>query len=297
MRLRLFRASADRGRRGVGRFAVLLLAAICTSEPLASSDALAQGFFQDVFGAFPNQAYQPYQPQLRETRVRRLRRAFRNPPPLVQRPVETPRLRRAAFEPAPERGGGGDQPGGLQSYCVRDCDGYFFPVGVYTGSADTAAHQRACGSLCPGARTTLFILRAGSDKIEDAVAARGRGSYSRLAASLRRRGEAEKGERCSCQSETAEVPTSALYHDPTLRRGDAVMTQRGVEVFHGGGRYPFTASDFRPLSQTRDVPEGMRRRLAALDRAAMRGRYAERRAAGTPREHRSLSGRRNRWRD
>ncbi|WP_157926063.1 MULTISPECIES: DUF2865 domain-containing protein [Methylosinus] len=296
MRLRLFRASAPPGRRGVVLVAVLLLAAIGAGGRLTSSDALAQGFFQDVFGAFPDQSYRPSQQQMRETRARRLRRAARNPTPLAARLAETPRLRRtAAPDPAPDRGVVVDQPGGLQSYCVRDCDGYFFPVGVYTGSADTTAHQRACGSLCPGARTTLFILRSGSDKIEDAVAARGRSSYSRLTASLRRRGDAEKDKRCSCQSETAaaEPPASALYHDPTLRRGDAVMTAHGVEVFHGGGRYPFTANDFRPLSQTRDVPEGMRRKLVALDRASVRGRSAERRAAATPREHRSLSGRRH----
>ncbi|MBY6243100.1 DUF2865 domain-containing protein [Methylosinus sp. Sm6] len=270
--------------------AVIVLAATCAAGDL--SGALAQDFFQELFGSFAQQN----QPRLREARarhaprhaLRQWRRAARIAPAAAS-PVE-PQRPRHALPQTQERNAVAAPPGGLQSYCVRDCDGYFFPVGVYTGSADTASHQRACSSLCPGASTSLFVLPTGSDKIEDAVAAHGRGSYARLAASLRRRADTEKDPSCACQSEAAQAPTNALYRDPTLRRGDAVMTDRGVRIFRGAGRFPYTDADFRPLSQTPDVPAGMRRKLAALDRAAMRGRAPERRAAGAPSEHRSQSG-------
>jgi hypothetical protein len=264
------------------------LAAICAAGSFSSSDAVAQNFLEDWFGAFPEHRYQhAYPSEARQARAKRTRPGWTN----ATRPAARVETQRSRYVPAalPERGAPADQPGGLQSYCVRDCDGYFFPVGVYTGSADTAGHQRACSSLCPGARTTLFILRNGSDNIEDAVAARGgRSAYSRLAASLRRRGETASDKSCSCHSGAEEPPASAVLHDPTLRRGDIVMTTHGVEVFRGGGRLPYSARDFRPLRQTGDISPSLRRKLTALERASR----PETGAALD--EHRSESARRGR---
>ena len=175
---------------------------------------------------------------------------------------------------------------------MRECDGYFFPVGLYSSASDTASHQRACGRLCPGARTTLYVMRGGSDKIDDAVAARGGGSYSRLMASLQRKGEGDKDKECSCHTgQPNESSIEAIYLDPTLRRGDAVMTTHGVEIFHGGSRYPYSKNDFRPLARSPDLDEPIRRRLAALERASKHARGAvERRAARPVGERRSQSG-------
>jgi hypothetical protein len=268
------------------------LAAICAAGSFSSSDAAAQNFFEDLFGSFPEHRYQRAYPSAgRQARAKRTRPGWTS-----AAPPSAARIERSRYVPAalPERGLAADQPGGLQSYCVRDCDGYFFPVGVYSGSADTAAHQRACSSLCPGARTTLFILRNGSDKIEDAVAARGgRSAYSRLTASLRRRGETGKSESCSCHSGAEESPASAILHDPTLRRGDVVMTTHGVEVFRGGGRFPYSARDFHPLRQTGDISPSLRRKLTALERASRPESGQERRVGGLD-EHRSESARRSR---
>lgn len=293
MGLRSSRAPSGFGRRGVVAVIVLAIAALAAVGSLFSPDAAAQGLLEELFGGGGAPGGYGYQPRSRNSYARQTRHSARSIRPASIRRAEPPRARRAPPETVERPVAAEQAPGGsgLQSYCVRDCDGYFFPVGNYTGTADTATHQRACGSLCPGARTTLYILRAGSDKIEDAVAARGRNAYSRLTASLRRRGDGAKEQSCSCHSDIEESPTAALYRDPTLRRGDAVMTAHGVEVFRGAGRYPYTDNDFRPLSQSRDVPDGMRRKLAALDRASRPGRGLERRAGKPPGEHRSQSGR------
>lgn len=173
---------------------------------------------------------------------------------------------------------------------MRECDGYFFPVGNYSGGSDLASHQRTCGKLCPGAKTTLYLLRSGSDKIDDAVAARGGSLYSRLTASLQRRGASDRP--CSCRAADApEGQKNTIYNDFTLRRGDAVMTPGGVAVFHGGSRYPYDARDFRSLAETRDLPRRTRKLLAVLERASRRGHGGEvRRAGRTPGEHRSQAG-------
>lgn len=272
----------------------LALAVIGAGASFSSTDAVAQNFLEEVFGKFPEHSDQrAYPPAARQAHAKRKRPGWTSVRPAPAARAETPRSR--YVPPAvPERGVGADQPGALQSFCVRDCDGYFFPVGLYSGSADTASHQRACASLCPGARTTLFILRNGSDKIEEAVAARGRSAYSRLTASLRRRGEAGTDKSCSCHGGAEEPPTSAILHDPTLRRGDIVMTAHGVEVFRGGGRFPYSARDFRPLRQTGDISPSLRRKLAALERASRSENGQERRVGAALDEHRSESPRRGR---
>lgn len=173
-----------------------------------------------------------------------------------------------------------------RSYCVRECDGYFFPVGLYSGASDSASHQKTCSKLCPDAKTTLYVLRPGSDKIEDAAAARGGAPYSRLIASLRKDDMANKG--CSCRSTiSAEAPMRAIYQDFTLRRGDAVMTPQGMRIFQGGAHHPHTIGDFRPIAESRDLPEHTRRMLAALERASKHGHSSSERRAKLLEERRS----------
>lgn len=52
--------------------------------------------------------------------------------------------------------------------------------------------------------------------------------------------------------------------DTTLRRGDAVMTTKGLRIFQGARRYPFTAGDFRSLAYAGKVAH--RGALLAIDR-------------------------------
>jgi len=293
------RKSGDRGTSPRRRLAVLggliLAFLIAALEP---HSAFAQDFFQQLFGGGGG-GYSDYgggggtYPSYRRHARAHARRQYI---PQERRAEPQQRWRRkAANGGEPERAVYTETASGGRSYCVRECDGYFFPVGLYSSSSDTASHQRACGRLCPGARTTLYVMRGGSDKIEDAVAARGGATYARLMASLQRKGEGEKDKdkECSCHAgQSNESSIESIYLDPTLRRGDAVMTTHGVEVFHGASRYPYSKNDFRPLAHSPDLDEPVRRRLAALERASKHGRAAvERRAARPVGEHRSQTSR------
>jgi len=153
-----------------------------------------------------------------------------------------------------------------RSVCVRTCDGYFFPIANYSGSSDTRSHEATCEKMCPGAETKLYVLPAGSDKIEEATAARGGGLYQEI--SLRANNAEKKGGSCSCHSVAGDpVESQALLNDFTLRPGDSVVTSRGVRVFRGGRHYPHQAGDFLSLAETRDIPRSTRGALAMIERA------------------------------
>lgn len=156
---------------------------------------------------------------------------------------------------------------GRRSVCVRACDGYFFPLANVGGASDMASHQATCATICPGAETRLFVMRAGSDKIEDAAAARGGQLYSEFVARFNS-AEAKPDASCSCHSTAGNpVESSAFLNDSTLRPGDSVVTPQGVRVFRGGGHYPHRASDFLALADTRGVPRATRGALAAIEKA------------------------------
>lgn len=278
-------------RSGSRAAAFCLILACGATLGLNMPKSQGQGLFELLFGGFQQQQHRPQSARAparstgREWRAssRPLAHQFiarRQERRVGGRPVSRRREPAAAVEPTAV---------GARSYCVRECDGYFFPVGTYSGASDLPNHQRTCNKLCPGAKSTLYIMRAGSDKIEEAVTARGGSLYSRLTAALQRRGDLDRP--CSCRAETAAAPANTIYEDFTLRRGDAVMTPRGVAIFHGGSHYPYDARDFRSLAETRDVPERTRRMLAVLERANRHGRGGEVRRAGRPLgEHRSQSG-------
>jgi hypothetical protein len=61
--------------------------------------------------------------------------------------------------------------------------------------------------------------------------------------------------------------SEAVFNDPTLRRGDTVVTSKGVLVFKGGEDFPHKNSDFMSLAETRDLTPEKRGALAAIERA------------------------------
>jgi hypothetical protein len=61
--------------------------------------------------------------------------------------------------------------------------------------------------------------------------------------------------------------TEALMRDATLRRGDVIVTDKGVRVFAGRAACPHTVADFQALAQARALPRGERTVLVAIERA------------------------------
>lgn len=68
----------------------------------------------------------------------------------------------------------------------------------------------------------------------------------------------------------ADIPHKgpvSIYHDPTLRRGDSVMTAQGLRVFKGAGHFPYRASDFVSLAEASRFVAGDKKQLREVQLA------------------------------
>jgi hypothetical protein len=124
---------------------------------------------------------------------------------------------------SPENQAGRPRPlysGGSQAYCVRSCDGRYFPISA-TGNQSKAA---SCSSFCPASETRVVYGSA----IDNAVTDNGK-PYSELPNAFRYRNEMVAGCTCNGKGETGLAPVS-IEDDPTLRKGDIVAGNGGLMV-------------------------------------------------------------------
>jgi hypothetical protein len=145
---------------------------------------------------------------------------------------------------APPSGGAG-----YASYCVRTCDGRYFPL------PRTNAQQSAqiCQSLCPASETKVF---SGSS-IDYASTADGM-PYTRLVNAFAYRQKIVPG--CTCNGHDAfGTAAMKLEDDPTLRPDDLVATKSGLVRYTGTPGTQFAAAD----SATAPPPAPVRRRTSA----------------------------------
>ena len=143
--------------------------------------------------------------------------------------------------------------------CVRLCDGFFFP------SATSSGGDEACAAQCPDAPTTRYTEPVGSDRIEDAVSTRG-ALYSALPVANRYRTTFDNT--CRCHRSLIRGYSASALTDPTMRKGDLVMTSKGFLVFEGAKTRSVTPSDFVALSQARSLPKDLRTALVAMESAS-----------------------------
>jgi len=144
-------------------------------------------------------------------------------------------------------------PGG---YCVRLCDGRYFPVPPSAGTESTPA--LLCNALCPAAATRVYS----GGGIDKATAASGE-PYTKLDTAFLYRERLVEG--CTCNGDEAGG-TAALdfQYDPTLKPGDVVVTKAGPRVFNGGEDGPRGAEDFVTPDKARGLSAADRRALAAI---------------------------------
>lgn len=136
-------------------------------------------------------------------------------------------------------------PAGRRTICVRTCDGYWFPVGSLAATRDLPVHDLACNTACPGAPTTLFVADGGD--ITHAKAADGT-LYRDLPTAHAY--QAAVDPTCSCQGPNRRVADRLdVRRDPTLRRGDIVVTTSGPLVYEGSVGLPRELADFSPLQE------------------------------------------------
>jgi len=188
------------GRSRLGVAACALVAVLATSVPASA------GFFDFLFGG------------------QRQSRPAETAPAPVERGPSSDISRGDRYGAEPRISGG---TGIASSYCVRLCDGRYFPI---QRSASAQAGQ-LCGSLCPNAPTKVFF---GSD-IARARSADGK-QYDDLENAFVYRQKTVDNCTCNGQSPYGLVTLSPAQ-DPTLRPGDLVATSDGIVKSAGAAAY------------------------------------------------------------
>jgi hypothetical protein len=146
-------------------------------------------------------------------------------------------------EPAPRA-----DMGGAVAYCVRLCDGRFFPI-----QRSAATPAEICNSFCPASRTKIF---SGSS-IDQAVAHDG-ARYADLASAFVYRSRTVEG--CTCNGKDAfGLANMKASEDPTLRPGDVVATEEGFVSYSGAKK---RGADFTPIESAAGLSAELRRQLS-----------------------------------
>lgn len=201
----------------------LFLAAACALA--LPAPASAQGLFEALFGGF--------------------RRAVSAPPQASS--FADPFDFRRGTEPRAAVDSG---PAG--AYCVRACDGAYFPIRHHAG----ASAAEMCKSFCPASKTKIFS----GGKIDTAVAGDG-ARYADLDNAYLYRDRVVAN--CTCNGKDAfGLVRLDAKSDPTLRPGDMVATAEGLVAFTGN-RNGKTAT-FTPVADYGSFTKSYRDKLSQL---------------------------------
>jgi hypothetical protein len=126
--------------------------------------------------------------------------------------------------------------GGGQAYCVRTCDGRYFPI----SASDNQSRAESCNSFCP-ASDTRIVYGSG---IDNAVTENGK-PYSELPNAFRYRNAIVAG--CTCNGKDQfGLASVKIENDPTLRKGDIVVGEGGLAVANRSADRRGAALNFSP---------------------------------------------------
>jgi hypothetical protein len=140
------------------------------------------------------------------------------------------------------------ESGGPTAFCVRTCDGRYFPIARNTG----ATPAQTCTALCPAAATRIYQ----GSTIDNATANGQR--YADLNTAFVYREKIVAG--CTCNGKDAfGLVTLSISIDPTLHTGDIVATNDGLMAVTGGRKQ---AAEFTPIQSYSGLPADLRQRLA-----------------------------------
>jgi hypothetical protein len=130
-------------------------------------------------------------------------------------------------------------PGGSQAYCVRTCDGRYFPI----SASDNQGRATSCNSFCPASETKVVY----GSNIDDATTEGGK-TYSELPNAFRYRREIVAGCTCNGKDQIGLAPV-AIENDPTIRKGDIVVGAGGLMVAGRSAEKSGASVNFLPLSE------------------------------------------------
>jgi len=208
----------------IGRSAIIGLSLGLLALSAVSTPASAQGIFERIFGGIRHAVEAPREP----TSVSSFADPFANLGGAPQQRADT---------------------GGAKSFCVRSCDGHFFPVPAHAGMSAA----ESCTAFCPASKTRLY---SGAG-IDNAVASDG-SRYADLANAFVYRKQLVAG--CTCNGRDAfGLARMAVKNDPTLRAGDLVATKSGLAAYAGTKN---NVADFTPINAYQGLSKTSRDKLA-----------------------------------
>jgi hypothetical protein len=129
--------------------------------------------------------------------------------------------------------------GGGQAYCVRTCDGRYFPI----SASDNQSRTASCSSFCPASETKVVY----GSNIDNAATENGK-PYSELPNAFRYRNELVAGCTCNGKDQIGLAPVK-IENDPTLRKGDIVAGADGLMVAGRGADKRGASLNFSPASE------------------------------------------------
>ena len=130
--------------------------------------------------------------------------------------------------------------GGGQAFCVRTCDGRYFPL----QGSDKESRAASCNSFCPAGKTEVVY---GSD-IDHAATTNGK-PYSELPNAFRYRNEIVAGCTCNGKDQIGLAPVR-IEDDPTIRKGDLVAGAGGLMVAGRSADKRGASLNFSPASKS-----------------------------------------------
>ena len=107
-------------------------------------------------------------------------------------------------------------------YCVRACDGYYFPL----VKLSRISGQHACELACPSAKVQLYE----GASIEQAHNAKGQ-RYSALPAAFSFRDKLTAGCACNDPAASHDYYLGLSRRDPTLQTGDILVGEKGAFIY------------------------------------------------------------------
>src|SRR5437879_4567554 len=127
--------------------------------------------------------------------------------------------------------------GGRQAFCVRTCDGRYFPI----TASDNQSRAASCNNFCPASETKVVY----GSGIDNAATETGM-PYSELPNAFRYRNELVAGCTCNGKDQVGRA-SGKIEDDPTLRKGDIVAGENGLQVV-GRSDKRGAALNFSPAS-------------------------------------------------
>jgi hypothetical protein len=213
-------------RRMMPVAAVALALAVLVEPRIAAAESLLDFFF----GAFQRQP--PKTPPQSNP--------FADPTGLNQPPGAPPRaLASAGTGPA---------------FCVRNCDGRYFPLTARGG----ATPAQMCQAFCPASPTKVFF----GGSIDGASSGSGeRYADSENAYAYRKALRAD----CTCNGrDPAGLAPVDLTLDPSLRPGDVIATTSGLVAYSGVKAGTSDSAEFTPVASYPGLTTEVRARLGEI---------------------------------